>query len=407
MATGSTVLPPLHPVAGVRLGSARAGIKPALERDDMTVLALDENCCVAAVFTQNTFCAAPVQIARAHLGEAKPQYLLINTGNANAGTGEQGINDARQCCDALADLTGVSSAAILPFSTGVIGEHLPTRKIVNALPQALADCSEQGWERAASAILTTDTRPKGCSRIISIDGRPVTVTGIAKGSGMIHPNMATMLAYIATDAPVCSTLLQTLLNTAVAASFNRITVDGDTSTNDACVLISSGRSGHELIDDESSEAAKVLASAIKAVAVELAQAIVRDGEGATKFVTVRVEQGRSVAECEQVAFTVAHSPLVKTALFASDANWGRILAAVGRSGVEGLDANKVSLFINDVLIADDGARASGYSEAAGTEAMAGEDIVLRIGLGRGSATAEVWTSDLSHEYVTINAEYRT
>ncbi len=406
MATGSGKLAPLLPVAGVELGIAQAGIKQA-GRDDVLVVQLAQGSELAAVFTQNTFCAAPVSVAKAHLGEAAPRYLLVNTGNANAGTGEQGLRDARRSCEVLAAAAEVDSQSVLPFSTGVIGEHLPMDTLLAAIPAALTNCHAENWQRAASAILTTDTRPKGRSLTLEIDGKTVTVTGIAKGSGMIRPNMATMLAYVATDARVSRDVLQTLWRDAVNASFNRITVDGDTSTNDAAVLISTGKADNTLIDSLDCDECMILAAAITELAIDLAQQIVRDGEGASKFVTVRVAQGRSEAECEQVAFTVAHSPLVKTALFASDANWGRVLAAVGRAGIADLDGNTVSLLINDVLIAERGARASHYTEEQGAAAMACEDIELCIRLGRGEAEACVWTTDLSHDYVSINADYRS
>lgn len=406
MPTGSGELPSLLPIPGVALGVAQAGIKHA-ERDDVLVVKLDADCELAAVFTTNSFCAAPVTVAKAHLNEQSPRYLLVNTGNANAGTGEQGWADAKQCCEVLAEAAAVKCEAVLPFSTGVIGEHLPMDKLLPAIPSALANCQVDNWRRAASAILTTDTRPKGCSREVVIDEKTITVTGIAKGSGMIRPDMATMLAYVATDAKVSREVLEALWRSAVNASFNRITVDGDTSTNDAAVLISTGKAQNTDIDCVESESARLLAAAVTDIAIDLAQQIVRDGEGATKFVTVRVEQGASEAECEQVAFTVAHSPLVKTALFASDANWGRVLAAVGRAGIIDLDVDAVSLLINEVVIAERGARASTYSEEQGAAAMAKEDIELCIRLGRGQASAAVWTSDLSHEYVSINADYRS
>jgi glutamate N-acetyltransferase / amino-acid N-acetyltransferase len=335
------------------------------------------------------------------------RYLLINTGNANAGTGEQGMRDAEQCCTALAAATGCSVSAVLPFSTGVIGEPLPTARVVAGMPEALADLDADGWQRAAEGIMTTDTRPKGATRCIVLDGAHVTVSGIAKGAGMIKPDMATMLAFIATDAVVEQGVLDRLLAQAVDASFNCITVDGDTSTNDACVLAASGAAQHAPVTSQDDADARALATALTEVCVELAQAIIRDAEGATKFITVNVLSGKDVAECRRAAYAVAESPLVKTALFASDPNWGRILAAVGRAGVEALAVEGVTVDLNGLRIVERGGRAAAYTEAAGQQAMAGEEIRIDIDLGRGSATATIWTSDLSHDYVRINAEYRT
>jgi glutamate N-acetyltransferase/amino-acid N-acetyltransferase len=371
------------------------------------VFRLAEGSSVAATFTRSAFCAAPVQIARQHLAASAPRLLLINTGNANAGTGDAGLANARLSCEQLAELAGVTPQQVLPFSTGVIGEPLPVEKIVAALPAALADLGADNWLRAAQGIMTTDTRPKASSRQLQLDGRTVTITGISKGAGMIKPNMATMLGYIATDAQVARPLLQLMVERAVNRSFNRITIDGDTSTNDACVLIASGAAGNALIDSEQHADFEALYGAVEAVFIELAQAIIRDGEGATKFVAVSVSGGGSEAECLQVAYAVAESPLVKTALFASDPNWGRILAAVGRAGLDDLDVNGVSLRINGVLIAERGGRAASYSEEQGAAAMAPEEITIELALGRGDARATVWTTDLSHDYVTINAEYRT
>jgi len=360
----------------------------------------------AAVFTRNAFCAAPVVIARAHLEQTTPACMLVNTGNANAGTGDAGIRDAEQCCAALADQMGCTPAAVLPFSTGVIGEPLPVQAILAGLPAAVADLAEDGWDRAARGILTTDTVPKGASRRITVGGQTVTVTGIAKGSGMIRPDMATMLAFIATDAAVRTVDLQNCLSRAVDASFNRITVDGDTSTNDACVLVATGAAIADPVvpGDGQYEA---LCAAVSGVCVELAQAIVRDGEGATRFVTVAVEQGASSAECLQVAYTIAHSPLVKTALFAGDPNWGRILAAVGRAGISELELQAVQIYLDEVCIVRDGGRAPDYTEADGQRVMARDELTIRVVLGRGTASQQVWTCDLSYDYVKINAEYRT
>ena len=393
-------------VAGVQLGVAQAGIKK-VDRDDLVVIALAPGTRTAALFTRNAFRAAPVQIAEANLAtvEAQPEYLMINTGNANAGTGEAGIQSASECCDTLARLTETEATAVLPFSTGVIGEPLSADLISAALPGALDNLCDTGWERAAGAILTTDTRAKLRSVEVELDGQCCTITGIAKGAGMICPKMATMLAFVATDAAIDEALLNSLLKSAVSASFNRITVDGDTSTNDAVTLSATGQSGIEIT--AGSEHAEHFAQALTALMIELAQDIVRDGEGASKFVEVRVTGGESEAACDQVARTVAHSPLVKTALFASDPNWGRILAAIGRAGLEDLDTDAVSIHLNGALIAEQGARAASYTEAKGQEAMAAGDLVIDISLDRGDAESVIWTTDLSYDYVRINAEYRT
>ncbi len=407
MAVGAASRFPLVPVQGVRLGSACAGIrKPG--RRDLVILELAPGSRVAARFTRNAFCAAPVTVAREHLATAAGvRYLLINTGNANAGTGERGIQDARTCCDALAGLVALAPQAVLPFSTGVIGEPLPTERVIAGLPQALAALDAEGWGMAAEGIMTTDTRPKGASRRVCIDTSWVTVSGIAKGAGMIRPDMATMLAFVATDATVDPVLLDALLGRAVDASFNAITVDGDTSTNDACVLVATGMAGTPPIRSITDAGARELATALEEVCLELAQAIVRDAEGATKFVEVMVRGGLDVAECRRAAYAVAESPLVKTALFASDPNWGRILAAVGRAGVVGLDVARVAIDLDEVPIVRGGARDPAYTEADGQRVMAREEIRVVIDLGRGAASASVWTSDLSHDYVRINAEYRT
>ena len=393
-------------VAGVQLGVAQAGIKKA-DQDDLVVIALAPGTRTSALFTRNAFRAAPVQIAEAHLAsaETQPRYLLINTGNANAGTGEAGTQSAVDCCVALAGLVESEATAVLPFSTGVIGELLPAEQIGAALPAALADLCDTGWERAAGAILTTDTRAKLRSTEVELDGQHCTITGIAKGAGMICPNMATMLSFVATDAAIEAPLLNELLSRAVQASFNRITVDGDTSTNDAVTLSATGQSGIEIT--AGSEHAERFAQALTTLMIELAQDIVRDGEGASKFVEIRVAGGESEAACDQVARTVAHSPLVKTALFASDPNWGRILAAIGRAGLEDFDTDAVSVHLNGVLIAEHGARAASYTEEKGQEAMAPGDLAIDIALNRGDAEAVIWTTDLSYDYVRINAEYRT
>ena len=393
-------------VAGVHLGVAQAGIKK-VDRDDLVVIALAPGTRTAALFTRNAFRAAPVQIAEANLAkvEAQPRYLMINTGNANAGTGEAGIQSASECCDTLARLTETEATAVLPFSTGVIGEPLSADLISAALPGALDNLCDTGWERAAVAILTTDTRAKLRSVEVELDGRCCTITGIAKGAGMICPKMATMLAFVATDAAIDVASLNSFLKSAVSASFNRITVDGDTSTNDAVTLSATGQSGIEIT--AGSENAEHFAQALTTLMIELAQDIVRDGEGASKFVEIRVTGGESEAACDQVARTVAHSPLVKTALFASDPNWGRILAAIGRAGLEDLDTDAVSIHLNGVLIAEQGARAASYTEENGKEAMASEDLLIEIALNRGDAWVVIWTTDLSYDYVRINAEYRT
>jgi glutamate N-acetyltransferase/amino-acid N-acetyltransferase len=361
------------------------------------------------VFTQNAFCAAPVIVAREHLQACRGavRYLLVNTGNANAGTGEEGIAAARACTHALAELLQTDSASVLPFSTGVIGETLPVAKINAAVPQAVAALDEGGWAAAASGILTTDTRPKGASVQFNYAGQVYVVTGIAKGAGMIRPNMATMLAYIATDMAVERAALQAILATAVETSFNRVTIDGDTSTNDACVLLATGRAANDTLVDIDSDLGQALGHAVEQVCLELAQGLIRDGEGASKFVSVQVRGGRTERECLDVAYTIAHSPLVKTALFASDPNWGRLLAAIGRAGLPDLAVDQIGVYLNDVLIAERGCRAASYTEEQGVAAMTPDEIVIRIELNRGHREATVWTSDLSYDYVRINAEYRT
>ncbi len=406
MAVGEGKLPVLYPVSGIRLATTSAGIKTP-GRPDLVVMEICEGAQVAGVFTRNAFCAAPVQVAKRHLEAAPARYFLINTGNANAGTGEQGLTDSMSCCCSLAALTNVAEDGILPFSTGVIGEPLPVDKITKALPKAVDALCDDGWVDAASGIMTTDTRPKGTSIQIHYQGQTVTVTGIAKGAGMIKPNMATMLGYIATDAKVSSVMLNTMINRAVNQSFNRITIDGDTSTNDACMLVATGQVSAAVVDSESCDLYQPLQDAVTGVCIHLAQGLVRDGEGASKFVTVTVSSGASEHECLQVAYTIAESPLVKTALFASDPNWGRLLAAIGRAGIDELDVERVSVRLNDVLIAEKGCRAASYTEEQGIAAMAVEDITIAIDLDRGDQLATVWTSDLSTDYVRINADYRT
>lgn len=406
MAVGESSLPKLHAVPGVRLGVTSAGIKTP-GRLDLVVMELAADATVAGVFTTNAFCAAPVQIAKQHLAILPPSYFVINTGNANAGTGEQGLADCVACCDKLADITGVARERILPFSTGVIGEPLPVDKISEALPAAVDALGANGWADAAEGIMTTDTRPKAASTQFEHQGHTITVTGIAKGSGMIKPNMATMLAYIATDAPVEQQCLQGMLKAAIDRSFNRITVDGDTSTNDACMLIATGNAGVEAVCNSNDALYQPLLTAMTQICIELAQSLVRDGEGATKFVSVIVDGGNTEQECLQIAYTVAESPLVKTALFAGDPNWGRLLAAIGRAGIEELDVSRITIKLNNVLIVDNGCRASSYTEQQGVAAMANENIDIMIDLQRGEQQATVWTSDLSYDYVRINAEYRS
>ena len=391
-------------VAGIRLGTACAGIKYP-DRRDLVVIEAIAGTRVAAVFTRNAFRAAPVTVARVHLAAASPRYLLINTGNANAGTGRQGLADAEASCQTLAELTACTPLEVLPFSTGVIGEPLPLFRLVAGLPAALAALRADGWEDAAHGIMTTDTRPKWASRRLTVTGRNVTITGIAKGAGMIRPDMATMLAFIATDAAVDEALLRQVLTDAMTDSFNAITVDGDTSTNDSCVLLATGQSGATI--PATGEEYRSFSAAVREVCVDLAQAIIRDGEGATKFITVQVEGGRDVAECRQVAYAIAHSPLVKTAFFASDPNWGRVLAAVGRAGLADLDIDRVALHLDEVCIVREGDRAPDYTEEQGRQVMARSEITIRVELGRGEATARIWTTDLSFDYVRINAEYRT
>jgi glutamate N-acetyltransferase/amino-acid N-acetyltransferase len=408
MAVGESALGELSAVPGIRLGTVAAGIKKPGHKDLVLIEVASGTQC-AAVFTRNAFCAAPVTVARENLQACahQPRYLLINTGNANAGTGDDGLAAARTCAAAVASVAGVEADCVLPFSTGVIGELLPVERLVHAIPAAFNALDAEGWHAAAEGILTTDTRPKALSVRFSCDGRDYVVTGMAKGSGMIRPNMATMLAYIATDMAVEQTILQAMLSQLTEISFNRITVDGDTSTNDACLLLATGAAGNSPVGDNTSALYRQLYAAVEKVCVRLAQAIVRDGEGASKFVTVHVNGGRSEAECLDVAFTIAHSPLVKTALFASDPNWGRLLAAIGRAGVPELQVERVGLYLNEVLIAAGGCRAPGYTEAQGVAAMAPEDIVIRVELGRGEANAAVWTTDFSYDYVRINAEYRS
>ena len=393
-------------VPGIRLGTASARIKH-MDRDDLVVIELCEGAASAAVFTQNRFCAAPVILARRHIAQCPPRYLLINSGNANAGTGSQGIDDALTSCRQLASLAACRDEAVLPFSTGVIGERFPVEKIGSAIPGAVETLAADGWDAAARAIMTTDTVPKACSAGVEVSGRMITVTGIAKGAGMIQPKMATMLAFIGTDAAIGLSALQQGLKRIVDCTFNRITVDGDTSTNDACVLFASARSALPLIEDIDSGEGRMIYAAIFDVSLKLAHSIVRDGEGASKFISVEVRAGESEEECTVIAREVANSPLVKTACFASDPNWGRILAALGRAAPIDLDIGRVRISINDVVVVSAGTRALGYSEVHARAAMAKPELAIRIELGRGSANSEVWTCDLSYDYVRINASYRT
>jgi glutamate N-acetyltransferase/amino-acid N-acetyltransferase len=396
----------LHPVTGVRVATASLGQRKE-PRHDLTVFEIAAGSSVAATFTQSTLCAAPVIVAREHLAIEAPRALMINAGNANACSGQPGMEAARRSCEQLAGLLDVPPAAVLPFSTGVIGEALDTDAMARALPVAVQGLREDGWLDAGQAILTTDIVAKGSTRRFELNGVTCTVTGIAKGSGMIHPDMATMLAFIGTDANVTRPALDALLRESVERSFNRVTVDGDTSTNDACVLVATGASGADVIDGADSAGHADLREAVLAVCTELAHAIVRDGEGATKFVTVRVSEGRDAAECRRVAFTIAHSPLVKTALYASDANWGRICMAVGRAGVENMDPARVRIWLDEVQIVDAGGRAPGYTEEQGAGVMARKEITIHVALGRGEGDDTVWTCDFSHQYVTINADYRS
>ncbi|MFT4863059.1 MAG: glutamate N-acetyltransferase/amino-acid N-acetyltransferase [Pseudohongiellaceae bacterium] len=404
MAVGEAFSGTLHPVPGVRLSAVESHIRYA-NRLDLVLIELDVESTVAGVYTQNAFCAAPVHIAKRHEQQGAARYFLINTGNANAGTGAVGEQDALACCDALAELTGVEVTSVLPFSTGVIGERLPAAKILQALPAAIAALSDVNWLAAARGIMTTDTRPKTHSVRFELEGKPVTITGIAKGAGMLKPNMATMLAYVATDAKIDKGLLQSLLKCCVNRSFNRLTVDGDTSTNDCCMLAATGKSGVKVTADGPNYAEFLLQ--LEHLFVELATGLIKDAEGATKFITLTIQGGRSSDECLAVAYAVAESPLVKTAMFASDPNWGRILAAIGRSGLADFDIAKVSLHLGDTCLIQAGALHSGYTESAGQVEMDKLEIDVAIDIGRGDFAETVWTCDLSNEYVRINADYRS
>ncbi|MGI1669128.1 MAG: bifunctional glutamate N-acetyltransferase/amino-acid acetyltransferase ArgJ [Neptuniibacter sp.] len=406
MAVGPATFPDkMHPVAGFKLGTTSAGVKTP-GRKDLVIMEACEGSSVAGVFTKNAFCAAPVQICKQHLTQTETRYLVTNTGNANAGTGEEGYADAISVCEAVAKATGCDLAAVLPFSTGVIGEKLPVEKIISAVPAANTALTEAGWDDAAEGIMTTDTRIKGATRQFEYAGKTVTLTGISKGSGMIKPNMATMLAYAATDAQIDSELLNQLLTNAANCSFNRITVDSDTSTNDSCMLVATGKSGL-VVSKEESELYELFSSELNELMQQLAHAIVRDGEGATKFVTITVDSAASQSEALSTAYDIAHSPLVKTALFASDPNWGRILAVVGRVGIEDLNLEALEIYLGDVRIVSQGGRDPSYTEEAGQAVMDKEEILIRVVLNRGSFSETVWTTDLSHDYVSINADYRS
>ena len=397
----------LHPIAGVRIGVAEAGVRKA-HRKDLTVFLLDEGASVAGVFTQNRFCAAPVQISREHLSSGQPiRAMVINTGNANAGTGADGLARARSTCIALARQLSVAPEQILPFSTGVIMEPLPNDRIEAGLPAAIADAQPGHWARAAEGIMTTDTLPKAFSAQVQIGGATVSITGISKGAGMIRPNMATMLGFLATDACVAPAVMQQLARELADGSFNRVTIDGDTSTNDSFVVVATNKAAHAPVTSLDSADGQALKAAMLSVSQKLAQAIVRDGEGATKFITVRVEGGKTGEECRKVAYAIAHSPLVKTAFFASDPNLGRILAAVGYAGIDDLDQTGIDLYLDDVHVALQGGRNPAYREEDGQRVMKQSEITVRVLLGRGTAADKVWTCDFSHEYVTINADYRS
>ncbi|HYF18588.1 MAG TPA: bifunctional glutamate N-acetyltransferase/amino-acid acetyltransferase ArgJ [Ramlibacter sp.] len=396
----------LRPVPGLTIGVAEAGVRKA-NRKDLAVFLLEPGASVGGVFTRNRFCAAPVQVCREHLATGDVRALVVNTGNANAGTGEDGLVRARATCIALARRLDIAPQQVLPFSTGVIMEPLPADRIEAGLPAAIADARPDHWLRAAEGIMTTDTVPKAFSATAQVGGAQVTVTGISKGAGMIRPNMATMLGFLATDACVAQPLMQQLALELAEGSFNRVTVDGDTSTNDSFIVIATNRARHAPITSLDSDEARVLKATMLKVAQQLAQAIVRDGEGATKFITVRVEGGRTAAECRQVAYAIAHSPLVKTAFYASDPNLGRILAAVGYAGIEDLDPAGIDLWLDDVHVAVRGGRHPGYREEDGQRVMKQAEITVRVALGRGSASDTVWTCDFSHDYVSINADYRS
>ncbi|GDX54220.1 arginine biosynthesis bifunctional protein ArgJ [Methylophilaceae bacterium] len=402
----SLTIDSISPIKGISLGTAKAHIKKP-NRKDLLLVTIAEGSRVSGVFTQNAFCAAPVLLCKEHLkNESGIRALIINTGCANAGTGEEGISKAKETCQAVSELLSINSRQVLPFSTGVILESLPIDKIKNGLPDTVKNLDPAHWFDAAEAIMTTDIAPKGASRRIKIQDREIFISGVSKGSGMIHPNMATMLSFIATDASINQSLLDKLLKEVTQQSFNCITVDGDTSTNDSFILIATGHAGNREIIEEDNDY-EILKAAILEVAIELAQAIVRDGEGATKFITIQVESGLDNAECRKVGFAIAHSPLIKTAFFASDPNLGRILAAIGYAGIESLDISKIELYLGDFLVAEKGGRATSYTEHQGQEVMKHSEISMRILLNRGHAKATIWTCDFSYDYVKINADYRS
>ena len=406
MAVGDVTMPQMHVVKGVKIGSTEAYVRYQ-NRRDLVIFEFAEGSNVAGVFTQNAFCAAPVHVSKAHLQLANPRYLVINTGNANAGTGKIGMANAEATCAKLAELAGVSKTEILPFSTGVIGEQLPLARLLTGLKPALNTLKDDAWLDAATGIMTTDTLPKGASEQFELDGILYTMTGISKGAGMIRPNMATMLGYVATDVPISRELVQQLLKTTVNVSFNRITIDGDTSTNDSCIFVATGQAGGTEITSVDDARYTVVLDVLTRVMKRLAQLIVRDGEGATKFMTVAVEGGADTQECCDIAYSIAHSPLVKTAFFASDPNWGRILAAIGYAGVTNLDVEKIQVWLDDVQICKDGGAAADYTEEAGARVMSQAEITIRVDLGRGQAKDTVYTCDLSYDYVKINADYRS
>ena len=406
MPVGDVSMPQMHVVKGVRIGTAEAYVRYQ-NRRDLVIFEFAEGTNVAGVFTQNAFCAAPVHVSKAHLQVTNPRYLVINTGNANAGTGKTGMANAQSTCAKLAELAGVQANEVLPFSTGVIGEQLPLERLLSGLQPALNSLNADAWGDAATGIMTTDTTPKGASEQFELDGIRYTMTGISKGAGMIRPNMATMLGYVATDAPISRELVQQLLSETANLSFNRITIDGDTSTNDSCIFAATGQAGGAEIQSTTDSRYTVVLDVLTRIMKRLAQLIVRDGEGATKFITVAVEGGHDTQECCDIAYSIAHSPLVKTAIFASDPNWGRILAAIGYAGVKNLDVEKIQVWLDDVQICKDGGAAADYTEAEGARVMSQAEMTIRVDLGRGAAKDTVYTCDLSYDYVKINADYRS
>lgn len=406
MAVGDVTMPQMHVVQGVKIGSAEAYVRYP-NRRDLVVFEFAQGTNVAGVFTQNAFCAAPVRVSKTHLAQANPRFLVINTGNANAGTGKLGLENAQQTCVKLAELAGVQEFEVLPFSTGVIGEQLPMERVLSGIQPALDSLNENAWVDAATGIMTTDTTPKGASEQFELDGVTYTMTGISKGAGMIRPNMATMLSFVTTDAPISRELVQLMLKTSVEQSFNRITIDGDTSTNDSCIFAATGAAGGDEISEVGDARYSAVLEILSRVMKRLAQLIVRDGEGATKFITVAVEGGANTQECCDIAYSIAHSPLVKTAIFASDPNWGRILCAIGYAGLDNLDVEKVQVWLDDVQICKNGGAAEDYTEEAGARVMSQAEMTIRVDLGRGQATDTVYTCDLSYDYVKINADYRS